>query len=236
MMNQNITLCHDLPTELAQTLRHLHPDRIFLLTDVHTHPCCRPLLGDLPEQMDVHDITVDSGDESKTLDTLAQIWTALSNQKATRHSLLINLGGGMITDMGGFAAACFKRGIRFINIPTTLLAMVDASVGGKTGINFNGFKNEIGAFAPSVQVLLDTQFLKTLDRNNLLSGYGEMLKHGLISTPSHWAELLNFDTDAINYDHLKELVGQSVDIKEKIVKQDPYEKNIRKALNFGQIV
>ena len=115
---------------------------------------------------------------------------SVGEKDATRHSLLINLGGGMVTDLGGFAAATFKRGIAYINIPTTLLAMVDASVGGKTGINFNGLKNEIGAFAPASSVLIETEFLRTLDAHNFFSGYAEMLKHGLISNTAHWAELL----------------------------------------------
>jgi len=138
--------------------------------------------------------------------------------------------------LGGFAASTFKRGIPYINIPTTLLAMVDASVGGKTGINFNGLKNEIGVFSPAEYVLLDTEFLKTLDTRNLLSGYAEMLKHGIISTEAHWAELLKFDIDRIDYEELKRLVAQSVQIKEDIVEQDPYEKGIRKALNVGHTV
>lgn len=112
------------------------------------------------------------------------MWTELSQKGGTRHSLLVNLGGGMVTDLGGFAASTFKRGIPYINIPTTLLAMVDAAVGGKTGINFNGLKNEIGAFTPAASVLLDTEFLRTLDYKNICSGYAEMLKHGLISTES----------------------------------------------------
>jgi 3-dehydroquinate synthase len=142
----------------------------------------------------------------------------------------------MTTDLGGFAAATFKRGIRYINIPTTLLSMVDASVGGKTGINFNGLKNEIGAFAPASNVLIETEFLKTLDKENFFSGYAEMLKHGLISNTEHWAELLNFPTDNLDYIKLKELVGKSVQIKEDIVEQDPYEQGIRKALNLGHTV
>lgn len=172
----------------------------------------------------------------KTLETLASVWMALSTQGATRHSLLINLGGGMVTDLGGFAAATFKRGISYINIPTTLLAMVDASVGGKTGINFNGLKNEIGAFAPANSVLIETEFLRTLDTHNFFSGYAEMLKHGLISNTAHWAELLNFDSSSIDYAALKQLVGQSVQVKEDIVEQDPFEHGIRKALNLGHTV
>lgn len=142
----------------------------------------------------------------------------------------------MVTDLGGFAAATFKRGITCINIPTTLLSMIDAAVGGKTGINFNGLKNEIGSFYPADQVMIDSQFLKTLDMPNLLSGYGEMLKHGLISQPSHWSELLTFDFAHIDYALLQKLIGQSVQVKEDIVEKDPYEQSIRKALNFGHTI
>lgn len=181
-------------------------------------------------------ICIGAEDVNKHVETLAHVWKELSDKGGTRHSLLINLGGGMVTDLGGFAAATFKRGIRYINIPTTLLAMVDASVGGKTGINFNGLKNEIGSFYPAESVLIDTQFLKTLDMPNLLSGYAEMLKHGLISTCAHWAELLNVDFNAIDYAQLQALVAQSVQIKEHIVEQDPLEKGIRKALNLGHTV
>ena len=142
----------------------------------------------------------------------------------------------MVTDLGGFAAATFKRGINMINIPTTLLAMVDASVGGKTGINFNGLKNEIGVFAPASSVLIDCEFLKTLDHANILSGYGEMLKHGLISNVKHWSELVTFDMQNIDYKKLQELVAESVEVKEKVVEKDPFENGIRKALNFGHTI
>ena len=133
-------------------------------------------------------------------------------------------------------AATFKRGIAYINIPTTLLSMVDASVGGKTGINFNGLKNEIGVFAPASSVLLETEFLRSLDAHNFFSGYAEMLKHGLISTPEHFAELLSFDTEQIDYAALKAMVGRSVQVKENIVEQDPKEHGIRKALNLGHTI
>lgn len=139
----------------------------------------------------------------------------------------------MVTDLGGFAASTFKRGINFINIPTTLLAMVDASVGGKTGINFGGLKNEVGVFNDSKFVILDTEFLKTLDAENICSGYAEMLKHGLISTEAMWEELVSFDLATPDLKQLQRMVGDSVKVKERIVEQDPHEKGIRKALNLG---
>lgn len=142
----------------------------------------------------------------------------------------------MVTDIGGFAASTFKRGIDYINITTTLLSMVDASVGGKTGINFNGLKNEIGVFKKPKKVILDTVFLKTLDSDNILSGYAEMLKHGLISTIENLDDILSFDFNNINYGKLTEMVAKSVAIKEFVVEQDPYENGMRKALNIGHTV
>jgi 3-dehydroquinate synthase len=139
----------------------------------------------------------------------------------------------MITDLGGFACSTFKRGIDFINIPTTLLAMVDASVGGKTGINFNGLKNEIGVFNDYKFVILDTKFLKTLDEDNICSGFAEMLKHGLINNEKMWSELINFDLQHPDLGKLQRMVAESVLVKEQIVKKDPQEKDIRKALNYG---
>lgn len=139
----------------------------------------------------------------------------------------------MVTDLGGFAASTFKRGINYINIPTTLLAMVDASVGGKTGINFRGLKNEIGVFSNASTVILDTVFLKTLDTENILSGYAEMLKHGLISNEKMWAGLVNFDLVQPDLEQLRTMVADSVAVKQRIVTEDPLEQGIRKALNLG---
>ena len=203
-------------------------------------------------------ITIGSSDEAKTLDSVAHVWSQLQSGGATRHSLLVNLGGGMVTDLGGFAASTFKRGIRFINLPTTLLAMVDASVGGKTGFNFGGLKNEIGVFNEAETVILSTLFLRTLDSHNILSGYAEMLKHGLISTPQHWKELLTFDVfdiccgktgsaerldcnegqpeDGKHHEALARLLAESVAVKERIVSEDPHEHGIRKALNLGHTI
>lgn len=236
MNKQEVILCSHLADNLSQAIARIPHDRLFLLTDVHTHALCLPLLREVKALGEAEEIIIGAEDVNKTLDTLAQVWTALSTQGASRKSLLINLGGGMLTDLGGFAASTFKRGIAFINIPTTLLAMVDAAVGGKTGINFNGLKNEIGCFSPAESVLLETQFLRTLDAPNIYSGYAEMFKHGLISTPEHLNELLAFDLGQINYEQLKHLVGHSVKVKEEIVTNDPHEHGIRKALNLGHTV
>ncbi len=233
MSKQKVIICQDLEKDLHSAIQACPHDKLFILTDEHTHELCLPLIIDFDCLKGADIITIGAGDVHKNIETLASVWKELGDRGATRHSLMVNLGGGMVTDLGGFAASTFKRGIPYINIPTTLLAMVDASVGGKTGINFNGLKNEIGVFSPAVCVLIDTQFLKSLDIQNLLSGYAEMLKHGLISTTEHWAELLNFDMNDIDYKALQALVAKSVQIKEDIVAQDPFEKGIRKALNVG---
>ena len=235
MSKLEVILCESLENSLAEAIEKCPHDRLFILTDEHTHRLCLPQLQNIPAIQDATEIIIGAEDVHKNLETLASVWQALSEQGATRHSLLINLGGGMVTDLGGFAAT-FKRGIAYINIPTTLLSMVDASVGGKTGINFNGLKNEIGVFAPASSVLLETEFLRSLDAHNFFSGYAEMLKHGLISTPEHLAELLSFDTEQIDYAALKAMVGRSVQVKENIVEQDPKEHGIRKALNLGHTI
>lgn len=236
MSKLEVILCESLENSLAEAIEKCPHDRLFILTDEHTHRLCLPQLQNIPAIQDATEIIIGAEDVHKNLETLASVWQALSEQGTTRHSLLINLGGGMVTDLGGFAAATFKRGIAYINIPTTLLSMVDASVGGKTGINFNGLKNEIGVFAPASSVLLETEFLRSLDAHNFFSGYAEMLKHGLISTPEHFAELLSFDTEQIDYAALKAMVGRSVQVKENIVEQDPKEHGIRKALNLGHTI
>lgn len=236
MSKQEVMICHQLEDNLRHAIEKCPHDKIFILTDEHTRTFCLPLIEKLPFLRNAVQICIGVEDIHKNLETLAYVWTELSSKGGTRHSLMINLGGGMVTDLGGFAAATFKRGIQMINIPTTLLAMVDASVGGKTGINFNGLKNEIGSFAPADSVIIDCEFLKTLDHKNLLSGYAEMLKHGLISNTRHWSELITFNMENINFKHLQKLVGESVEVKENIVEQDPFEKGIRKALNFGHTI
>ena len=236
MSKQEVILCEGLANSLTHAIAKCPHDKLFILTDEHTHRLCRPHLDGIPALEEAEEIIIGAEDVHKNMETLAAVWQALSEKGASRHSLLINLGGGMVTDLGGFAASTFKRGIAYINVPTTLLAMVDASVGGKTGINFNGLKNEIGVFAPAACVLLETEFLRSLDAHNFFSGYAEMLKHGLISTPEHLAELLAFDTEKIDYALLKSMVGRSVQVKERIVEEDPLEHGIRKALNLGHTV
>lgn len=235
-MKQSIIISHNLNRDLTEAISECEHDKTFVLTDDATHRLCWPVVSDFLSLKDAHVIVIPSTDAHKDLNTLSQVWSQLQAYGATRHSLLINLGGGMVTDLGGFAASTFKRGLNFINIPTTLLAMVDASVGGKTGINFGGLKNEIGVFNDAQYVIISTQFLRTLDSANILSGYAEMLKHGLISRRDMWAELVNFPIDHPDLDELQRMVGDSVKVKERIVDEDPFEKGIRKALNVGHTV
>ena len=233
MTKQEVIISKDLKQDIADVVGRIEHDRLFVLTDTTTLELCWPVVSSLPCLESAQMITIGDTDDNKTLDSLVHVWTALQQGGATRHSLLINLGGGMVTDLGGFAASTFKRGLAYINIPTTLLSQVDASVGGKTGINFGGLKNEIGVFNQAASVILSSDFLRTLDLGNLLSGYAEMLKHALISDEKSWAELLRFDLEELDYEQLGALVAKSVAIKEGIVEQDPTEKGLRKALNLG---
>ena len=232
-MKQRVIISRHLKTELAKAIAECEHDRIFVLVDETTNKLCWSLVKDYLCLKDAQTIIIGATDRRKNLDTLVHVWESLQQGKATRHSLLINLGGGMVTDLGGFAASTYKRGINFINIPTTLLAMVDASVGGKTGINFGGLKNEIGVFNDAEFVLLDTNWLRTLDEENIRSGYAEMLKHGLIADETMWAELINFNLAQPDLRQLASMLDKSVRIKERIVAEDPHEKGIRKALNLG---
>lgn len=233
---QKVIKSTDLNRDLSDILSRLSFDKLFLLTDENTEKLCYPLVKDNTKIAKAGKIIIKAGDDNKNIETLSSIWKYLSENGATRHSLLINLGGGMLTDIGGFAAASFKRGIKCINIPTTLLGAVDAAVGGKTGINFNGLKNEIGAFAPAETVLIDSAFFKSLDHQNFLSGYAEMIKHGLIDSDKEWLATMSFDTEEIDYEKLKQLVVDSVGVKERIVEIDPFEKGMRKALNLGHTI
>ena len=236
MNRQNVVIAENLEQSLNEAVSGCEHDRVFILADETTERCCLPVVEGYSVLKDAKRIIIGATDTHKDIDSLAHVWKELGNGGGTRHSLLINIGGGMVTDLGGFAASTFKRGINYINIPTTLLSMVDASVGGKTGINFNGLKNEIGVFSNASTVILDTQFLKTLDAENICSGYAEMLKHGLISNEPMWAELMNFDLERPDLRQLSRMVADSVAVKERIVTEDPTEKGIRKALNLGHTV
>ena len=248
-MAQKVIFSEQLERTLETAIGECHPDRLFVLTDDNTRRLCWPVVKDYGCLAAAQLITIPAGDEHKNLTSLSHVWQQLQQGGATRHSLMVCLGGGMVTDLGGFAASTFKRGIAFINIPTTLLAMVDASVGGKTGINFCGLKNEVGVFSEAQAVIICTRFLQTLDMQNVLSGYAEMLKHGLISNKEHWAELLRFPIESLNRQDaedssdgqdpsggLASLLARSVAVKERIVEADPHEQGLRKALNLGHTI
>ena len=231
-MAQQIILSTSICDELT-ALCDTKADKLFVLTDTTTHEKCLPLLSGCEALKKAVHIVIGATDTHKTLDTLAYVWQQLGHGGGSRHSLMVCLGGGMVTDLGGFAASTFKRGIRFINIPTTLLAMVDAAVGGKTGINFDGLKNEIGVFNESQAVVINTQFLQTLDAENIRSGYAEMLKHALLSGGDLLARHLDFDLADPDLPRLQKMVAESIKVKEAIVKADPHEHGLRKALNLG---
>ena len=209
MNRQKVVIAEHLEESLSEAIMACEHDRVFILADEITDKCCLPVVEGFHALQDAKRIIIGATDTHKTLESLTHVWEELGKGGATRHTLLINIGGGMVTDLGGFAASTFKRGINYINIPTTLLAST---------------------------VILDTQFLKTLDEENICSGYAEMLKHGLISNEQMWASLLGFDLEHPNLQQLRGMVADSVAVKERIVTEDPTEKGIRKALNLGHTV
>lgn len=229
----NVVESNNIAADLNLLLAPYAPSQVFLLTDQGSQQhCLNALLG--VEKISTHrTFTIASGDENKNYNTAVNIWNFLSHNGATRNAILINLGGGMPCDLGGFCAATFKRGIDFINIPTTLLAQVDASLGGKTGMNLENLKNEIGVFAPAKTVMISSLFLRSLDHQNLLSGFAEMLKHALIFAPEELKRLMKFDLRTPDFNELQTLVCNSIAIKNHFVESDPKELGIRKALNFG---
>ena len=209
--------------------------KIFILVDSNTHEHCLPLfLEEVETVNEIEIIEVPPGEENKVIEIVAQVWESLTELEADRKSLLINLGGGVITDMGGFIASTFKRGINFINVPTTLLSQVDASVGGKTGIDFAGLKNQIGTFSQPKLTLIFSGFLLTLPPRELTSGLAEMMKHGLIYKKFHWDNIHQIED--FTGEILHKLTQESVQIKIEIVEKDPYESGLRKILNFGHTV
>ena len=206
--------------------------KLFLIVDNNTNEyCTTQFLPFLETDLTIEIIEFDSGEQNKNIETCVQIWNVLTELGADRKSLIINLGGGVVTDLGGFVASTFKRGIDFIHIPTTLLSMVDASVGGKNGVDLGNLKNQIGVINVPIMVLIDTQYLETVPQNEMRSGLAEMLKHGLIHDKEYWEKFL--DLKAVDFADFDQLIYRSIVIKNEIVMQDPTEKNIRKALNFG---
>lgn len=209
-------------------------DRIFILVDENTLEFCLPILLTEITLKNPITIKIQSGEANKNLRSCEEIWNQLTKNTASRKSLLINLGGGIISDMGGFAASCFKRGMEFINIPTTVLASVDASIGGKLGIDFQYLKNQIGIFNSPKAVFINKLFFKTLDIRQIKSGYAEIIKHALISDLNYW-NLLR-ESNNLNELDWNLIIEKSIHIKNEIVLQDPFEESIRKVLNFGHTI
>ena len=212
-------------TALATVLDEMNPDKVAMLVDENTRRDCLPLLNTNAEIIEIK-----SGEINKTLTTCEQIWTQMTDWGFSRKSLLVNIGGGVIGDMGGFAASTYKRGIRFVNFPSTLLSMVDASIGGKLGIDFGGLKNHIGVFQNPEGVIICDSFLKTLPKEQVRSGFAEVLKHALITDGEYWSKVRGLKLDEANW---SEIIRRSVDIKQEVVNKDPKEAGLRKILNFG---
>lgn len=219
--------------QVAQIAQRPAVSAVIVLVDAHTARLCLPLLEPhLPSGYTL--VEIPAGEEFKTLATCETVWASLTNLQADRHALLINLGGGVVTDLGGFAAAIYKRGIRFVQVPTTLLAQVDASVGGKTAVDFTGFKNQLGVFQEPAAVCIDPRFLHTLDPRQLKSGYAEVVKHWLIADAEAFAR--NRFIGVLGVADWTPVIEESVALKQRIVAQDPLENGLRKLLNFGHTV
>ncbi len=231
--NCNVFAVDNLTADLNSLLSGYEERQVFLLTDEGSYRNCLDKISATTKISPERTIVIAQGDENKDYNAAVKIWNFLSTHGATRKAVLVNLGGGMPCDLGGFCAATFKRGLDFINEQTPLLAQVDASRGGKTGMNLYKLKNEVGVFALANSVLISGEFLRTLDKANLLSGFAEMIKHAFIHKASEMDELMKVDFDNPDFDELQRLVCNSILIKNHFVTEDPKEKGIRKALNFG---
>jgi 3-dehydroquinate synthase len=220
---------------LSKTIENEAYSKVFILVDTNTSAhCLSPFLYELATEVGIEIIEIEAGEKNKNIETCTGVWDALTELGADRKTLLINLGGGVVTDLGGFVAATFKRGIDFIHVPTTLLAMVDAAIGGKTGVDLGVLKNQIGIIVNPKAILIDDTFLQTLPKNQMRSGLAEMLKHGLVLDAGYWKQLISLSN--LNPENLLALIAHSVALKSEIVAVDPFEKNIRKALNFGHTI
>ncbi|PWN59380.1 3-dehydroquinate synthase [Chryseobacterium viscerum] len=230
-----ITILNDNFSQLNTFLHEKTFSKIFILVDENTHEYCLPiLLGNMETDLGFEILEIEAGEEMKNIQTANQLWEILTEMQADRKALVINLGGGVITDMGGFVASTYKRGIQFINIPTTLLSMCDASIGGKTGIDLMHYKNMVGTFAFPEQIFIFPKFLETLPFKELRSGFAEMLKHGLIADKNHWDQLIQIRK--LEVETVVPHIQASMNIKQTVVDQDFHEQNIRKTLNFGHTI
>ncbi len=232
-LDSKIFLNEPIPDMLSKSIENMDFSTAFLLMDTHTEKLCYPLVAKIDVLKNSNKIIVKPGEENKTIKTTEKIWHYLSTHDADRHSVLFIIGGGVLCDMGGFSAATFKRGINFVSLPTTLLAQVDASIGGKLGIDSKGLKNEIGLFKTPLAIIIHPDFLRTLDNRQLLSGFAEMVKHALVYGGENLSKLRQFDILHPDFERLAGLISKSIFIKNDIIHSDPKEKNVRKALNFG---
>ena len=231
MLPEEINISQNISDNLQIFLNSFPFKKVAILVDENTRKYCLPLVESVLHPTRI--IEIKSGEEHKTLETCVKIWKDLTDSQFERRSLLVNLGGGVIGDMGGFCAATYKRGIDFINIPTTLLAQVDASIGGKLGIDFLGYKNHIGVFRNPLKVYIDTVFLNTLPEKELRSGFAEIIKHCLIADADYWGTVTSTD---FKNQIWKNIVQHSIEVKNRIVEKDPCEKGLRKVLNFGHTI
>lgn len=230
-----ITILNDNFSQLNDFLSSRSFSKIFILVDENTHEYCLPvLLGNLETDLAFEILEIEPGEEMKNIQTANQLWEILTEMQADRKALVINLGGGVITDMGGFVASTYKRGVQFINIPTTLLSMCDASIGGKTGIDLMHYKNMVGTFTFPEQIFVYPKFLETLPYKELRSGFAEMLKHGLIADEKHWENLIHISK--LDANAVIPYIETSMEIKQSVVQKDFQEKSVRKTLNFGHTI
>ncbi|MCR9172806.1 MAG: 3-dehydroquinate synthase [bacterium] len=213
---------------------YAHVKKVVIVDENSRENCLEYMLTNFTGLSEAEIILLPAGEDNKQLNIVGSVWEALTEYGVSRHDVIINLGGGMITDLGGFVASCYKRGLDFINIPTTLLSMVDASIGGKTGVNLGHYKNQIGVFSDPVAVYIDPVFLSTLPGYELLSGYAEMLKHGLIHSEALFSSVLQ----AMREDEIPslDLIESCIRVKHEVVTEDPTEKGKRKVLNLGHTI
>ncbi len=226
-----VTVTDNIAKSLSELVMQMAPSKILVLADDNTKYHCYPLISSTLTEHEIFEIP--PGEQFKNLESCHQIWSKMTELQMDRSALVVNLGGGVIGDMGGFCAATFKRGVAFINVPTTLLAQVDASIGGKLGIDFNGYKNHIGLFKEPAQVLISTEFLATLPYQELRSGFAEVLKHALIKDAAYWQKIHQFDWEHQNW---AQHINHSIEVKKQVVQEDPQEKGLRKILNFGHTI
>ena len=218
--------------KINKHLKENNHSKIFILVDSNTHEHCLPaFLPKIETEKAIEIIEIEAGEPFKNLDTCMGVWQAMSDLEGDRKSLMINLGGGVVTDLGGFVASTFKRGINYINVPTTLLSMVDASVGGKTGVDLGNLKNQIGVISNAEMVIVDSDYLATLPSEEMRSGLAEILKHGLIADEAYWHKVGQLSE--LTLSDLDDIIRVSVDIKAEVVAEDPFENGLRKTLNYG---